>query len=408
VTSLLGRAFPALTVAPFRTLWLGTIPSLLALQISVMTAGYAAVTLSRSAVDLGLVTSAWGIPLLVVPLLGGVAADRFSRGSIVMLSQVVLGVAAVTMAVIALSGRLAIAHLVVLGLVQGTALGFNVPARLALVSDLVPSELLPNAVAAQNAGGSIARVAGPALAGTLLSLPWLGIGPVFALSAVMYGIVAMTLFVVRDAYVSTREPERGGTWSRMVDGLAYVRANRILAVLMPLAIGTMLLGMPYVQLMPLFSEQVFQVGPSGLGILLAASGLGAVVGSVAVGAGAPGIRAQKAQLIFGIGFGLALIAFASAPTFPLAVLAVSCVGFASASFVTANGVLVSTSTAAPFYGRVMSIYLLTFSVALLGTLPLAWMSEHIGPRLTVALAGALVVGLVWLLSRPRAEEVVAT
>ena len=177
----------------------------------------------------------------------------------------------------------------------------------------------------------------------------------------------------------------------MVEGLAYLRASPVLPALLGLALVTVCFGMPYQQLMPVFSEQVFMVGAAGLGVLMAASGVGSLAGSLSIAALAGVRQPALLQLALGVGFGLALIGFALSPAYPLAVAMLVAVGFFSSSYTTINSTLIMSNTEPRLYGRVMSVYLLTFAVMPLAALPMAWLAEQVGGPATIAAAGLVVV-----------------
>lgn len=387
------RIYPSLGVSHFRLLWLGMLPSTIGWQMSVVATGYAALTLSGSATAIGLVTGATGLPVLLLSLVGGVVADRLPRRIVLLCTQSVLGLGAAALAVLSLLGLLEVWHLVALGLVQGAAFSFNMPARQAYIAELVGPGLLRNAVALNNAGMNLSRIAGPALAGGLLAMPAIGIGGVFVVMTAMYGIVLASLF--RLPRGAPRPPGLvAGGLEQLVEGLRYVRASPVLLALMGLALSTIFFGLPYQSLMPLFSERVFGVGPVGLGILVSANGAGALVGSLGVAALSGFPRPAALQLGLGVGFGLALACFALAPVFPLAVAIVFVVGLTSAAYTSLNNTMIMGHTDPRLYGRVMSVYQLTFAMMPFGALPIAWLADQVGGRVAVAGSGLVVAAIV--------------
>ncbi|MFN8526200.1 MAG: MFS transporter [Chloroflexota bacterium] len=390
-----GRVWPALLNRHFRLLWVGMLPSTLSWQWSTVVTGYAALTLSDSAVALGLVASASGLPMLVLSPIGGVAADRFPRRRLLILTQSILGASAGVVAVLTLAGWLEVWHLVALGLAQGVAFSFNMPARQAYIGEILGPRLVRNAVAISNSGMNFNRIVGPPIAGILLASPLVGIGGVFALMTLLYGIAISTLFRLPSPPGARHDAPAGigGAIEQLLEGLRFIRDSVPLRTLILTAMGILFFGMPYQQLMPLFSERVFEVGAVGLGTLMAGNGIGALVGSIGVSM-LSGVRRQALlQITFGAGYGLGLVGFALAPTFSIAVVMLAIVGALSAAYTTSNNSLVMGNSEPRFHGRVMSIYLLTFAITPLSTLPMSWLSEHIGPRLTIAGAGAIVAAI---------------
>jgi MFS family permease len=335
--------------------------------------------------------------MLLLALVGGVVADRLPRRTVLIMTQTMLCIAAAVLAVLMEAGWLQVWHLVALGVVQGTAFSFNMPARQAYIAELVGQPLLRSAVALNNAGVNFCRIAGPAIGGTLLAVPAIGIGGVFMVMTVMYLVVIGTLVALPKPAGAAAAPPAAGTsgLEQLTEGLRYLRSSAVLLALLGLALVTVFFGMPYQQLMPVFSEQVFMVGAAGLGMLMAASGVGSLAGSLAV-AGLASVRQPALlQLILGVAFGLALVGFALAPVFLVAVAMLVLVGFASSAYTTLNSTLIMSNTEPRLYGRVMSVYLLTFAVMPLAAVPMAWLADQIGGRATIAAAG-LIVALVVL------------
>jgi MFS family permease len=404
----LWRLYPSLANAEFRLLWLGMLPATMAWQMSVITSGYAALLLSGSATAIGLVSLATGLPMLVLSPVGGVVADRFPRRRVLFASQTVLGLATAALAALALGGRLQVWHLALLGLAQAAAFSFNMPARQAYIAELVGSQLLRNAVALNNAGMNLCRIAGPALAGGLLAVPAIGIGGVFSIMTGLYCTVLATLLRLPDRQSSDASDPSSSSdsgWQQLVEGLRYVRSRPALMTLMGLAFAVLMFGMPFIQLMPVFSEREFEVGAAGLGVLMAANGVGALLGSLSVAALSSFSRPAVLQAILGVSFGLTLVGFALAPFFALAVALVALVGFSSMGYIALNNSLVIANSEARLHGRVMSIYLLTFAVMPVAALPMAWLADQVGIRATVAGAGFIVAAIAGAVSlyRPYRE-----
>ena len=389
--------YPALGVPAFRLLWLGSLPATLAWQMSVVAIGYAALVLSGSATALGLVGVAMGVPMLFLALVGGVVADQFSGRTVLLAAQTALAVATAALTALAFADMLEVWHLAGLAFVQGIAFSFNMPSRQAFTAQLVGPRLVRNAVALNNAGINFCRVAGPALAGALLAVEWIGVRGVFAAMTAMYGVVLVSLFglpsSVGDSSAARAGPTAGG-WERLVEGLSYIRSSPVLLALLGMAALTLFFGMPFQQLMPVFSERVFAVGAWGLGVRMAANGAGALLGSLAVATLSIFPRQALLQIGFGAAFGLSLVGFALAPGFLVAVVWLALVGFASAAYLSLNNTLVMSNTEPRLYGRVMSVYLLTFAITPVAALPQSWVAEVFGGRVAVAAAGALVTAVV--------------
>jgi MFS family permease len=326
--SLFERVPPlrALRHRGFRLLTISTAPHLLAMQMSTVALGYLAYALSGSATALGFIGLGWGIPMLVLSLVGGVVADRFPRKLILMGTQSLVGLSALLGAVLLLANVIQIWHIFVIALMQGTAFAFNMPARQALIGELVSPEEIGTAVALNNTLMNASRVIGPPIAGFLIGAPTVGVNGVYVLMAGAY-LVVLALLARLPRTAGPGRPSSGG-WRSLLDGLGFIRQSPALLVLLVLAFVPMFLGMPYQMLMPVFAVGILQAGPEGLGLLNAANGLGAVAGSVVVAFLASGGGQRRAQVVLGILFGLGLAAFAYSPSLWLAALALALVGAA--------------------------------------------------------------------------------
>ena len=305
---------------------------------------------------------------------------------------------------------------------QGTAFAFHMPARQALIAELVGPDDLPNALAISNAGLNFNRVAGPAIAGVLLTLPAVGPGGVFALMAALYVVVLLALGRLPDsgwhgapavgpegaeaapARVSGRSRTRArpGVLDQLGAGLSYIFGRADLRRLLLLAFLPLLFGMPYQALMPAVAAEVFQVEAAGLGALLTANGLGALAGSLVVaGMMGTGVAARlfRLQYVSGILFGVSLMGFALVGAFVPALALVAVVGGASAAYSAVNSSLLMGQTPAEYHGRVMGVYMMTFAAMPLSSLPAAWVAEQVGLPATLAVCGALSALVVALLGR---------
>ena len=392
------RIYPALRVSAFRMLWLGLLPATMAFQMGVVVRPYVAFALTGTAATIGFVSLANGLPMLLLCLVGGVAADRLSRHRVLMWTHVVFLASAIIPAILLFTGRLEVWHLLVASLFQGAAMPFNMPARQAYIADTTGRAMLPNAVALNNAGANFGRLVGPAVAGGLLAVPDIGIGLTFLAMALMYLYALWTLLRLPTDRVAAARPRvqttRPTGVSQLMEGLRYTASSPVILVLLAMASAMSILGMQYQTLMTLFAERVFQVGAGGLGLLMAMAGLGALSGAVTVAASTRFDRPAVLQLGLGVAFSVALIGFAVMPSFQLALATLSVVGFCSSAFMGLNMTLITSNSPPHLYGRMMSIYMLTFAAQPLGAVPLAWLADVAGAPASLVVAGALVLAIV--------------
>jgi MFS family permease len=387
------RTFESLKERNFRLLWLGMLPSTLAMQMGMVANGYLAYDLTGSAAAVGFVTLGFGIPMLFLSLVGGVVADRFSKRQILLVTQSVVGSAAVILATLVLSDVIRIWHMTLVAFMMGTAFAFNMPARQSYVAELVGRERLTNAVALNNTGMNMARVVGPSIAGALIGIAFIGIGGVYILMALMYVIVITSIYRLPDRGVQPTTGKRRGLDS-LVDGLKYIRHSPVLSALMLLAFAPTLLGMSYQALMPVFAEDVFAVGPSGLGLLMTVNGIGALVGSLGVATFGNFRRRGLLQIGLGVTFGLSIAIFAFSQSILVAFPALVVIGAASAAYMALNMSLVMEYAEPAFHGRVMSINMMTFSLMPLSVVPTGFLVDIFGAPTVIGCAGLLLMTIV--------------
>jgi MFS family permease len=361
--------------------------------MSTVASSYAALTISGSATAMGLAGAAPGISMFLLLMVGGIIADRFNRKAVLLVTQFLLGAAAAAIAGLGFADRLEVWHLVALGLTQGVLFAFGGPTRQSFLAELAGPKLLPNAMALFNVGINLSRILGPALAGALMSIESIGVASVFAFMTLIYAVVLPVIVGLpshRRGAAPPPPPTSQSGWDQYIGGLRYIASSRRLFELIGLAFAGSLFGLPFQQLMPVFSERVFDVGAPGLGMLLSALGIGALVGSLAVGPFAASAKADWLQNATGLGFGVFLVMFGLAPGIISATVLIFIAGAVSAAFIALNNALILAQTDRAYFGRVVAVYGMTFALMPIASLPLAWLSEQIGARATVVAEGIVL------------------
>ena len=403
----LGRIFQSLRNRDFLFLWLGMLGSLTAMGMQMVANGYLAYELSGSASGLGVVTAAWGIPQLLLSPLGGVVADRFSKRNLMLTTQSVLGVMTLINVFLIMTGLIQIWHMVALGLVQGAVFAFNMPARQAIIPLIVGRENIANAIALNNAGMNLTRIVGPAIAGLIIAMPGIGIAGAYGIMALCY-VVALLMLLQLPSQQGNTKVRHGSVMQEMLNGAHYVADHSRLRLLLVGAFAFVLFAMPYQILMPVFALRVHGVGPEGLGLLAGTSGVGALIGSMIVAYFSASPNKGALQTLAGIGVGIFLVMFAFAPTYALAAAMMLMVGAAGNMYMALNSTMIMTSTDASMHGRVMSIYMMTFSLMPLTALPMGLLADTIGVQWTVAIGGAfaaLAIAGIGLFSKLKMSEI---
>jgi MFS family permease len=363
------------------------------MQVNIVARSWLAYDLSGSALVLGIVALARGLPMIVFSPLGGVAADRFDKGKVLVASQSTLCVLALANAVLVQTGVIQVWQLVLIGLFQGIVFPFTMPTRQALIPQLAGENNLPNALAMDSAGRNLNRVLAPSLAGVLIAWhPTIA----FYTVAVFYFMSAVTLLRLPST-APTVNPS-GNAMQQMLFGFRYMMGRRRLLILIGMAFLAVVLGMPFQQMLPVFQAAVLNVGPEKLGFMYAAVGAGALAGSLIIAYRSDDPHRQRFQLIAGVCFGALLIAFALSQNLGFSLVMLVMIGVCSEIFMTINRMLVLLNTDSHLYGRVMGTYAMTFSLMPIATLPMGALVDAIGAPHTVAGAGFLLALAVLILS----------
>jgi MFS family permease len=311
-------------------------------------------------------------------------------------TQGTMGLTALATAVLIWTGVIDVWHLVVLAAINGAVFAFNLPARQSLVPALVPEPQLANAMALTNSGTQLTRLIGPTLAGLLVAIPFVGTGGTFFLMFGLYVLVVGMLFQLHTPGNPEPHPEGESVLGAMADGFRFILGSKSIVLLFVMAILMVFLGQPYLTMMPVFAS-FYGVDAFGLGILLTAAGVGGLAGSLVVAYFSDARRKGLYQLLCAIGFGLSLIAFGLTANFWVALPLLVLTGVASTAMQVYNSTLIMLNTPQRLYGRVMAIYLMTFGLMPLSTLPLAAVTEAFGPQAMVIGCGigmVVVAGII--------------
>ena len=357
--------------------------------------------LTGSTLLLGTVGFASQIPILLVAPLGGTMADRHDRQRIVIGTQVASMVLAFLLAALTLTGKVQVWHILVLATLLGVANAFDIPARQAFLGDMVGKEDLMNAIALNSTMFNGARIVGPAVAGVLVAT--IGEGWCFFANALSYVAVIVGLMTMR-VRRPVQKPPSGSPLTHILEGFRFVAHTRpIRAILLLLGLVS-LVAMPYTVLMPVFADRILHGGARGLGILMSATGVGALLAALTL-ASRTGVRGLGRWVAYSCGgFGAALVLFASSRSFWLSAALLVPAGFCMMLQMASSNTLVQTMAPDHLRGRVMSVYSMMFmGMAPFGALMGGALADRLGAPLTVAMGGvACVGGAVWFgLTLPR-------
>ena len=383
--------FASLRNRDFRYLWAGTCFLSGGLWIQQVSLGWAIYEMTRSSILLGALNGLRFLPFLIFSPLAGVAADRSDRRKLMITTQWFVLVTALAMGVVVSLDLLEVWHLFAFTLVTGVVWSFSEPVRQALIPDVVPRAELMNAVALNSAAFNFTKIIGPSVGGVLIVL--------FGLAGNFYIQSATYLFVMWMIYrmhipERVRDANRSSVLSNLREGIRYVWSEPVVFSILATAMIPRLFAMPYQALMPIFQKDVLQVGPDGLGMMMAAPGLGAMLVMLSVAHFANRVNRPGLLMIAALVLqGAFLILFALMRTLPLALLTLVVVGGFQVLFMSISNMVLHMTVPDQLRGRVMSIYMLDRGITPAGALMAGVSAHFIGAPYTVVGMGAMVLAL---------------
>jgi MFS family permease len=381
--------FASLSIPNYRRYYAGQSISLIGTWMQMTAQSWLVYTLTHSGAMLGVIVALQTLPVLVLGPYGGVVADRVDKRRVMIALQSAMGVQALILGLLTVSGMVQVWEIGVLAALLGLNNAFENPSRQSFMMELVGAEHLRNAVSLNSVLVNAARAIGPAVAGILIAT--VGEGECFLLNAASFIPVVFTLTSIDTTKLATvtRTPRARG---QLREGLRYIGSTPTLAVpLVMMAIAGCLTYEFQVSL-PVMADRALRVGATGFGFMTAAMGVGAVLGGLFVAArGKTGLRPL---VISALGFGTALAFATVAPNLPLELLALGVAGAGSIAFMSMGNSTLQLNSAPEMRGRVMSLWFVAFqgSTPIGGPLVGVTMAT-IGPRAGLGL-GAVVALLV--------------
>ena len=351
---------------------------------------------------LGTMALAGSLPMLILSLWGGALADRLDKRKILIIGQA-------SSAVLALGVALAISFnylsadvpgswwiLMVSSLIQGIIMGLMMPSRASMVPEIVEPEDLMNAISLNNMGMNVFRIMAPAATGFIIDA-W-DFAAAYYIMTVLY--MSSNIFLMR---IHTKRPARPtvqqqrSTTTEVADGLRYIRSNSTIMLILVFTLACTILGMPFTMLLPMFTEDILDVGASGMGVILAVSGIGAIVVSVIL-ASMTNKKRGIMMLFTGFILSLSLIAFSFNTSWFLALVLAVFIGLGQTGQTAFGFTLVQYYVDPAYRGRAMSFMMLGFGLAGLGAFFGGTLADSISIVWSIGgLAVALGVVCVWML-----------
>jgi MFS family permease len=381
----------------FRLFFTGQAVSLVGTWMQQVAQAWLVLQLTRDPIWLGIVAAAQYLPVMVLGLFAGVAADALPKRRVLIWTQTTMMILAAILATLAISGVVEVWMILLLAFLLGIANAVDMPVRQSFAIELVGRDEVGSAVALNSAMFNGARVIGPAAAG--LAIGAFGVGPAFAINAVSFLAVIFGLRLMDDheLYIGNRiaRPTTARAVVRnLSEGLHYVRRTPVvlLAVLVVGSVATV--GMNFNVLIPAFAQGELGAGAAGYGFLMAASGIGSLLAAMRLVFGG---RPRPVRLATGaLLLGAASVALAVSREFPIALGLMFLAGFGSILMAATGNTTIQMAVPDELRGRVMSVYTTVFSASVpIGGLAMGAVASVFGVTAAIALGGALtlVIGL---------------
>jgi MFS family permease len=381
--------FAALSIPNYRRYYGGQSISLIGTWMQMTAQAWLVLTLTHSSTALGLIVALQTLPVLLLGPYGGVIADRVDKRRLMMALQSAMGLQALTLGILTVTGTVRVWHIGLLAALLGLNNAFETPARQSFMMELVGKEHLRNAVSLNSVLVNVARSVGPAVAGILIAT--VGDGVCFLANAASFVAVVFSLTTM-DAAALSPSPPAPRAPGQLREGLRYVRSMPQLAVPLVMMGIAGCLTYEFQVSLPVMAAHGLSVGAAGFGFMTAAIGVGAVAGGLVVaGRGKTGLAPLTAAAF---GLGAALAGATLAPNLAVELIALAMAGASSIAFMATGNSTLQLNAAPDMRGRVMSLWFVAFqgSTPIGGPIVGATMTA-IGPRAGLGL-GALAVSLV--------------
>jgi MFS family permease len=384
----LRRAFTAFNNRHFTWLWGSTLASFAGMQMQLIARGVLAWELSHSYAVVGIVEASFALPMAVFALPGGAAVDRVEKRQIVLFSQGTMGLLGIGTALLISTHLISIFLLFMVGVIQGSLFSFNGPARMALLTEIVDDDELTASIALQNIAMNATRIVGPTVAAIVISA--VNIAAAYYVTGVTYlfTVLAMLMIPKTTGHIGVIRQ----TIPREIgEGLRHVFGNETRRSLMLSALVLTLFIMPYRILLPGFADHL---GHAELyGLMMTVTGIGGLIGSVVIAAVTEFPRKPLLQLAIGLFSAVSLVGL-GVLSHPFgvegALIALTLLGVGSTAYMTLNQTMLMTQSDKRYHGRVMSIFMQTFSAMPLMSLPLGFFADRVGAANLFVMQGVLV------------------
>ena len=369
-------------------------------QMQMLAQSYLVYDITGSASVLGIINLGIAVPMLTIPLFGGVVADKFEKKTIIQVAQLVAGCLALVIGLAIDLEVIAWQHLLISSMVTGGLWAFMMPARQAIIPQLVGPEKITNAMALNAAGISGTTMAAPALAGGIYALvgPW---NVFYLIGALTLASVVLTAFIPKTGSAGT-SAGKTDVFRDIADGISHVWQRRILLVLLLMGLAATMLAMPFRFILPVFVVDIYRQGPDSMGLLVGAipvysmgllMGMGSLFGSLYVASMGQRYRGMG-LIIASMISGLGLVLIAAIPVYNVAAVIMVLLGIGDSGRQALNQTLIIEKASPEYRGRIMSLFMLNYGLMPLSITPAGFLTDYLGGQTVIGFMGLTLIAVM--------------
>jgi len=387
----LRKTFSAFKHRNFRLYFIGQLISFTGTWMTTTAQGWLVYQLTGSKALLGVVAAAASAPMLIFATLGGWIADRYPKRSVIVCTQISSMMLSLAMAALVWTKIVQPWQIIMLAVLGGITMAFDMPARQSFVIEMTSREDLMNAISLNSSAFNCARIVGPSIAGLLMA--HISIAACFLCDGLSFIPVIAGLLLMRFPKKETEIASGGGAIAQALEGFRYVWGHRRVLTILALFTVVGVFGWSYSVLLPAFARDILHLGANGYGLLMAGSGVGALVAALTV-ASAGHMLSTRTMALGGVWiFSGTLVLFAFTKNLYLGVILLAIVGFGLVLYFSTSNTVLQSIVPDEMRGRVMGIWALIFGGMIpLGSLEAGLMADVLGTPATMAV-GALICAL---------------
>lgn len=394
------RTFESFAYRDFALAFFGALLSNVGSWMQIVALGWIVYDLTASSQALGFVNALSGLPVTFLAVVAGALADHLDRRILLIIAQVALMAQAIALGVLNQTGHISMTWIYGLVLAGGVFQALTSPAWQALTPELVPPQVLMNAVALNSAQFNAARFLGPVAGGAVFAV--LGVTAVFYVNAASFVFVIAALAIIRTRQQQLRRTRTGSAREVLLGGIRYAHEHPHIAWLLLSAATLTTFGMPFAPLLPALSKSVLGLRETGYSLLMAANGAGALTSALVVATLSRRIRREHIIRIGYLAMGIGLVILATSRNPYLSAVVLFALGAAFLAIVSSINTSLQLASDPHVRGRVMALFVMAFMGMMpVGAAVFGWLAQRIGLEIAIAIGGAITLAFGgFLLARP--------